>query len=266
MTDGPRSWEDYFYPLPPGVEDNNPFARVLRNIPGITNLWDLMDFERDATLARATQIATGAIVIERTFDANHYAAIHRALFQDVYEWAGEFRSVDMRKMRPSTLWVDQATPEYETFAPSTVIRESLDFVANEIRNIPWEALDQHGVATALAQTHTQLNYVHPAREGNGRCTRIFIEQLAEHAGYEITTWPDKETYLHAVVEANRGRYTDLTKTLEKHLTPLVDTPQVASVTERARSLSQAVHQTKAQTFIPNTTPSVQAQPPTLRAD
>lgn len=218
------TWEDYLYPVHEALRDN-PFApRVLRNIPGITDGVRLAELEYDTTALRALQIATGDIEIPRTFDGAHLAQIHRALFAELYEWAGQWRTVDMAKHRPASTWADRWTPEMEAFAPPATIGAALDFAATEIRDIPWEVLDARGVAEGLSQTHTQLTYIHPFREGNGRVIRIFLEHVAADAGHALGPYPAKDEYLSAVVHANRGNLEPLTTIIATRLTEIPATP------------------------------------------
>jgi fido (protein-threonine AMPylation protein) len=233
-------WEDYLYPVPEALRDNPFVPRVLRNIPGLTNFFELFDFEYDATLRRAVEIEVGLVEIPRTFDENHLRAIHHHLLQDVYEWAGQARTVDMAKPRPPYTRVDPAIPESEPFIAAAVIREGAAFMAADIRDIPWESLDANQVADGLASVHTQATYVHFFREGNGRVTRIFLEHLAEQAGYELAPFPPKDQFISAVVEANRGKPNDLAKILREGMTPL------DPATGTKHTLSQRAQQLAAQ--------------------
>ncbi len=194
--------------------------RVLRNLPGLTNFFELRDFEYDATLRRAVEIEAGLVEIPRTFDEAQLRALHAALFVDVFEWAGELRTVDMAKPRPVETRLDPAIPEFEPFMSAAVLSEGIDFIATYIRDIPWQSLDTNQTAAGLASVHTQLTYCHPFRDGNGRVTRLFLEGVAEHAGYELGPYPPKAEYLSAVIEANRGKPNDLTRLLRDRLTPL----------------------------------------------
>lgn len=231
------TWEDYLYPVPEVLRDNPCAPRVLRNIPGFTDPARLAAFEYDVSALRAVQIAVGDIEIPRTFDADHLAAIHRALFDKVYEWAGQWRSVDMAKHRPMATWADRWTPELEQFAPPQTIDAALAFAADEIRAVPWEILDKAGVAQGLSQTHAQLTYIHPFREGNGRATRIFLEHVAADAGYALGPYPGRDEYLAAVINANRGNLTPLAELFAASMTELHTSPPSPQRTHKTPSLS-----------------------------
>jgi cell filamentation protein len=81
----PESSDPYTYP---GTE-------VLRNIPDIRDSQRLADFEANATTARLADL--DATPLKGRFDVVHLKAIHKYIFQDVYSWAGEFRTVNVSK-------------------------------------------------------------------------------------------------------------------------------------------------------------------------
>lgn len=79
--------------------------------------------------------------IQGKFDLKHLQSIHKYIFQDVYEWAGKIRKVDIAKGKE--------------------------------------------MSVRLAYYFSEINALHPFREGNGRCQREFIRTLALHARYVI---------------------------------------------------------------------------------
>jgi cell filamentation protein len=80
-------------------ESSDPYTysgtEVLRNIPGIRDSQQLSSFEANATAARLIDL--DAAPLAGGFDAAHLKAIHRYIFQDVYGWAGAFRTVNISK-------------------------------------------------------------------------------------------------------------------------------------------------------------------------
>src|SRR5437867_3783579 len=81
----PESSDPYTYP---GTD-------VLRNIPDIRDAQRLAAFEANATAARLVEL--DAAPLKGHFDVAHLRAIHKYIFQDVYSWAGEFRTVNVSK-------------------------------------------------------------------------------------------------------------------------------------------------------------------------
>ena len=94
------SWESYFY-----AETYNPITQdgTLRNLYGERDAATLHDLEYGAADRRSVELRLGIADVPRTYDAEHIRAIHGYLFQDVYEWAGQFRTVDMGKAWPPEL-------------------------------------------------------------------------------------------------------------------------------------------------------------------
>lgn len=116
------TWESYFYP-----ETYNPQTGIgtMRNKLDERDFFELREAEYRYTMARGFELDAGRVDIPRTFDAEHLKAIHRHLFQDVYEWAGEYRTVNMSKGpgrdfgRVDTGEVDRYLSEVHQLATST---------------------------------------------------------------------------------------------------------------------------------------------------
>jgi cell filamentation protein len=135
------------------------------------NLWHIA--ERALFFGRLQELRADPSLIERTFDTAHWKAIHHHLLQDMYEWAGEFRTVNMRHGDHG--FADQKSLE--------VLAEG--FLA-ELRQVDMFAgQDKRHVVAGLAVTLQRVNAIHPFREGNGRTQRILAEHIAERAGYVL---------------------------------------------------------------------------------
>lgn len=87
-------WIEYFYPETFDFETRK---GTMRNLAGLRDAALLKDFEYSMTAMRQTQLDLEIVEIPKTYDSAHLQAIHQHLFQDVYEWAGEFRTVDIAK-------------------------------------------------------------------------------------------------------------------------------------------------------------------------
>lgn len=117
--------------------------------------------------------------IQGKFDFEHLQAIHKYVFQDMYEWAGEVRTVDFAKRNRDTGYVNR-------FVPGIVMDlkvEDLNRFMEE--NNQLKGMTKPEFVKAITEVHTMLNELHPFREGNGRSTRIFLNQLAREAGFEL---------------------------------------------------------------------------------
>ena len=148
-----------------------PDLDVLRNKPGIRDARLLQAYEYRASTERMLELAEEPIA--GRFDLDHLKAIHKYAFQDVYDWAGELRSVSISK--GGSLF---ALPEYIESYGKLVFGALADD-----EHLRGKAL---GVfVDRLAHYHGEINALHPFREGNGRSTRVFLDQLAKQAGYVL---------------------------------------------------------------------------------
>ena len=103
----------------------------------------------------------------------HLCKIHAYLFQDVYEWAGEIRSIDIIRGGSRFCNVRQIQSYSNTvFSDLAAENYLID-------------LEPKVFASRLAHYLSEINAIHPFREGNGRVQRLFISQLAEQAGYTL---------------------------------------------------------------------------------
>ena len=148
-----------------------PGTAVLINKAGITNQDLLYEYEADFTAIRILELAQAPV--EGNFDLTHLCKIHEYLFQDVYEWAGEIRSVDIIRGESRFCNVRQIQ-SYSNTVFSALAAE--DYLNN---------LESTALACRLAHYLSEINAIHPFREGNGRVQRLFISQLTEQAGYTL---------------------------------------------------------------------------------
>ena len=115
--------------------------------------------------------------VSGSFDLAHLLAIHRALFQDVYPWAGRVRTCDL-SLGPVSFCSAQRLETSLTALFGELARE------NWLRERSAEKF-AHGAAYYLAE----LNAIHPFRDGNGRTQREFIRELGVLAGHKVRWAP-----------------------------------------------------------------------------
>ena len=133
--------------------------------------------------------------IPGAFDAPHLQRIHRHILQDVYPWAGEFRTVDMRK--EGEFW----------FCRREFIEQSLIDLFNKLsgeNKLKATMPEQFG--SRAGYYLSELNAIHPFREGNGRAQREFIRELGLHAGLHVN-WArvlQQEMYAVSVASFQKG--------------------------------------------------------------
>ena len=165
-----------------------PGTTVLRNLLDLTTQAELDAFEAEITLQRSTEpLPAGKL------DDKHYRAIHRHLFQDVYEWAGKSRSVRISKGGNPFCY-----PEYIEWQ----LKKAFDGLAKE--NF-FKGLDADAFATKAAHFLAELNAIHPFREGNGRVQLSFLLLLAENAGHMLDLDRlDPESFMVAMIASFDG--------------------------------------------------------------
>jgi cell filamentation protein len=131
----------------------------------------LAAFEANAAWARLTQLEHSPA--QGRFDHAHLKAIHQHIFQDVYDWAGQFRTVDLSKdghlfARPP--YIEPALRDlFQKLAEENVLR----------RTTAIHFAERAGFYLA------EINAVHPFREGNGRAQREFLRELAVQASFRL---------------------------------------------------------------------------------
>jgi len=150
----------------------NPGTTLLRNLAGIHDPKELEVFEASASFRRLLELQGDPL--RGHFDSEHLKQIHRYIFQDVYDWAGHYRTVNISK--PEGVWF--ARPEY--IEPS--LRRIFEELAAEQR---LRGLGKKRFVARCAYYLGEINAVHPFREGNGRAQREFVRELALETGYAI---------------------------------------------------------------------------------
>jgi cell filamentation protein, protein adenylyltransferase len=148
-----------------------PGTNVLRNLAGLRDADVLADHETQANTLRLAQLA--ALRLEGTYDLAHLQEFHHFIFQDIYSWAGELRSVPLAK--PGSMF---ALPEHIEGYATEVLRQ-----LNDER--PLYDLSRGEFAERITYYYAEINAVHPFREGNGRAQRAFLRQLALDAGHTL---------------------------------------------------------------------------------
>lgn len=176
-----------------------PGTDVLKNKAGHRNQDRLDAFETVMSAQRATE----PLPLGR-FSVTHYRAIHQHLFQDVYPWAGKFRTVRISKGS-------------STFCYPEHIPNQMSALFKELKGIHCLV----GLPTAVFAKKTAiflstLNAIHPFRDGNGRAQLTFIALLGESAGHSFEfDQLDPEEYLRASIQSFNGNSRELEELLFK---------------------------------------------------
>lgn len=149
----------------------------------LINKYDIRDAKAATTaeykFASARELQLRENPIRGKFDLAHLQSIHKHVFQDMYEWAGQLREVDFAKRHKDTGFVSRFTPVDDMAAKSEELAKFIE------KNNQLKGLSKLDFVKTITEVHSKLNELHPFREGNGRSARVFLTQLAREAGYEF---------------------------------------------------------------------------------
>ena len=143
----------------------------LINKLGITDECKLKEFEGAVTFAKASELEKNTI--STAFYIEHYRAIHKYLFEDIYDWAGEYRTVNLSKKGTK-------------FAPADKISDLMTACFKRLKeNNFFQGNSFNVFVENIVDFYCVTNMIHPFREGNGRTERVFLVQFVRNAGYDI---------------------------------------------------------------------------------
>ena len=151
---------------------------ALDNKLGLTSSSDLAREEERISKKKAMELFESGM-LER-LDAGKFSslrAIHKYLFDEIYDFAGEIRTVNVAKGN-------------FRFAPVMYLESALE----NIDKMPQSTFDE------IVEKYVEMNIAHPFREGNGRSTRIWLDQIFKAEIHKVIDWSkvDKEDYLLAM--------------------------------------------------------------------
>ena len=172
---------------------------VLHNIPKIDDEKILIAFESFKVSKRIEELLENPIEIK---DSNSLLVIHHHLFQDVYQWAGKVRTVNISK---------DGKPFFEGERFNMGFKY-IDNLISEYKVI--NKTNRKEIANKLAEILDSVNYLHPFREGNGRTQREFLRLLALEKGLNLNLNPPDnkniyERYMKGTIESNLNILNDL---------------------------------------------------------
>jgi cell filamentation protein len=172
-----------------------PGTTVLKNRANLRTQKALDRFEVAMTTQRADEpLPAGRLSVTQ------YRAIHRHLFQDVFSWAGQFRTVRIARSGSAFCY------------PENIAREMRILFKSLARKKHLCGLSREAFAQRAAAFLTTLNAIHPFREGNGRTQTAFLALLADRAGYPLDLGKLKpKPFLNAMIASFRGDEGPLTR-------------------------------------------------------
>ena len=178
------------------------------DIAVLRNRLDIKD-EKILDLIEAEQSRANMMLLyERGFDdfsAEGLCSIHQFLFGDIYDWAGQFRIINIEKREKllggRSVW----------YSNDDMISEELNAAFHSIQTIPWNTLSKNAFVEALAKWFSKIWQIHPFREGNTRAVVMMLTFFVEFNGHYM----DQELLASAAgyvrdafVMASLGKYAE----------------------------------------------------------
>lgn len=164
--------------LDDGIPEND-FDRQLlaSNLVGAINLVELNERERIITLQATKKLEINPI--KGNFDYQHLKDIHKKLFENVYTFAG----LDRADIGLDGVFLKGN----QHFVPGNELKKYSKIIFDELKdkNFLKDCKDIDSFAKGASELLMEINALHPFREGNGRTQRIFMNELAKNAGYEM---------------------------------------------------------------------------------
>lgn len=180
---------------------------VLINKFNLIDAVQLEEKERKISMLNTIEIYNSIRLNQIKLDLKFYKKIHKVLFNDIYNFAGKFRNIVLIKGNTR-------------FCEPMYIENSLKALFKQLNADKYlQNLVINDFVERIAYYYSELNAIHPFREGNGRTNRIFIDILAKSNNYNlhIEKWNEKEQ-VEAMIESINGKDKKLVALISKHIT------------------------------------------------
>lgn len=178
---------------------------ALENKLGITNSAELAREEERISKKKAVELFENGVLDQLEVGKfSALAEIHKYLFDDIYDFAGKLRTVNISKGS-------------FRFAPLMYLEAALE----NIDKMPQSTFDE------IVEKYVEMNIAHPFREGNGRSARIWLDQIFKAEIHKVVDWSkvDKEDYLLAM-ERSPIKDIEIKHVLQAALTDEIDSREV----------------------------------------
>jgi len=188
------------------IPGDNGQHEVLPNLLGITTIEEIHKAEFEGFLKAQHQLLD-SLTTYTIFDFSYIRHIHQLSLLKVYDFAGQFRTVNMTKggfLFPTAKFLPHITHDFE------------DRILKQLPNY-YKTKDQ--LITDIAKGHAELLFIHPFREANGRVARILANMMAIKQGYDFLgfyriTQRQFEDYIIAVQSAADENYDPMIKIIK----------------------------------------------------
>lgn len=192
------------YSITPSADDCYPGTGVLVNKLNIRDQKQLDENEALITSVKTLQIELQPMASEPNF--SYLKDLHRCMFEELYDWAGQVRTINISKMRTA-------------FCPADQIAQSAQSIFDRLHACHYfRGLPRPELVDELADLYDSINYLHPFREGNGRVQRLYFRQLARWIGHSLNfAAVDSDRMMIATIRASAGVMDDLRQVFEEIL-------------------------------------------------
>lgn len=185
-----------------------PGTTCLVNKLGIQDELALAETEAAVVLGKASLLDQQPI--PGVFDFDHYKRIHQFLFCDLYDWAGQIRTINLSKKGTA-------------FVPAAEIESCAVACFKRLAEFSGEGMSHRELAEEVADFYHTVNMLQPFREGNGRTQRIFFTQWIRSLGYDFDlSSVDPDAFMIATIYAAQGVMDQLADFFEQ----MIEQPQM----------------------------------------
>lgn len=166
-----------------------PGTSILKNKADLQDQDELDQFEQLMFLTRSEESLP-----DGELDYNHYKRIHHHFFQDAYDWAGQPREIRTAKGGNWFCYPEYIDAEMDKLFTELAEEDHLAGISNPQQ-----------FATRAAHYITEINAIHPFREGNGRCQLTLLDILLDMSGFEMNEdLIDPEQFMEAMIASFHG--------------------------------------------------------------
>ncbi len=149
---------------------------TLKNKLGIEEYDDLNNAERDIGFVKLIDVGKA---FKKRYDAEFFKSIHKHIFEDIFDWAGEFRTVPIEKIE---VVIPGLSLQYSE--PKDITKD-LDVALDILNNTSWQGKNIDELSLEFTQNLARIWRVHPFRDGNTRTTLAFADIYAKEHGFPM---------------------------------------------------------------------------------
>lgn len=176
---------------------------ILKNKAGVKDKKELDKLEADYTALNMRNLQENPV--KGNFDFQHLCKIHEYIFQDLYEWAGSPRIIDIEKEEDVLGGLSIQYSQYEC------IKKDAEKVIEKMHSIEWDKLSLDERVVEFSNCMSDLWKVHPFREGNTRTIVTFCRDFAESKGFGLDSnlFEKNSAFVRNALVASSAKFSDI---------------------------------------------------------